>query len=65
MLFRSFFNEQKQVHFYTASSDERDAVIANSYGQGTSFASLSAQPSSASPRSGGWGYRFEGVAWYV
>ena len=60
-----FFNVQKQVHFYTSSADERDAVIANSYATGTSYASLSGNGASSEPSGSGWGYRYEGVAWFV
>ena len=60
MLFRS-----KQVHFYTSSADERDAVIANSYAKGTSYSSLSGNGASSEPSGSGWGYRYEGVAWSV
>ena len=60
-----FFNVQKQVHFYTSSADERDAVIANSYDRGTSYASLSGNAARSEPSGSGWGYRYEGVAWYV
>jgi|688.fasta_scaffold98898_2 hypothetical protein len=51
------------VHFYTTNSAERDSVIANSYGKGVGFADLSANPQAKDPLTGGWGYRYEGVAY--
>lgn len=51
------------VHFYTTNSSERDSVIANSYGNGVSFSELSANPQAKDPITGGWGYRYEGVAY--
>jgi hypothetical protein len=51
------------VHFYTTNSAERDSVIANSYGKGIGFADLSANPQAKDPVTGGWGYRYEGVAY--
>ncbi len=51
------------VHFYTTNSSERDSVIANSYGKGVGFADLSANPQAKDLITGGWGYRYEGVAY--
>jgi alpha-tubulin suppressor-like RCC1 family protein len=51
------------VHFYTTSDTERDNVIKNSYASGIAYADLSTNPQSKDPITGGWGYRFEGVAY--
>ena len=58
-----FFNPSKQVHFYTASTQERDNVIRASVGE-SYLANLSAA-ANAPLLSGGMGYRYEGVAWYT
>lgn len=52
------------VHFYTTSEVERDNVIKNSYASGIGYADLSANPQSKDPiTGGGWGYRYESVAY--
>jgi hypothetical protein len=58
-----FFNAGKGVHFYTASAEERDNVIRQSIGAG--YVGQLDQARNAALIPGGWGYRFEGVAWYV
>lgn len=58
-----FYNQRSGVHLYTPDAGERDSVIRNSYGEGTSFEKLRANPSSADPLTGGWGYKFEGIAY--
>ena len=50
-------------HFFTNSEAERDSVIGNSYAPGVNYASLSGNPTPPDPITGGWGYRFEGVAY--
>ena len=51
------------VHFYTTSDAERDNVIKQSYGSNTSYSDLSANPQAKDPITGGWGYKYEGVAY--
>jgi hypothetical protein len=51
------------VHFYTTNESERDSVISNSYGKSVSFTDLSINPQAKDPITGGWGYRYEGVAY--
>jgi hypothetical protein len=51
------------VHFYTTSESERDNVIKQSYGTSISYSDLSNNPQSKDPITGGWGYRYEGVAY--
>ena len=51
------------VHFYTASDAERDNVIKQSYGSSATYADLSANPQAKDPITGGWGYKYEGVAY--
>jgi hypothetical protein len=58
-----FYNRRSGVHLYTPDAGERDSVIRNSYGEGTSYEKLRANPSSADPLTGGWGYKFEGIAY--
>ena len=58
-----FYNQRSGVHFYTPDEGERDNVILNSYGAGTSYEKLKANPASIDPLTGGWGYTFEGIAY--
>jgi len=58
-----FFNVNKGVHFYTASNAERDNVILQS--NGASHVGRLDQASSAPLLNGGWGYKYEGVSWYI
>ena len=58
-----FYNQRSGVHFYTPDEGERDNVILNSYGAGTSYEKLKANPASIDPLTGGWGYSFEGIAY--
>jgi len=58
-----FFNVEKGVHFYTISTEERDNVIRNSVG--AAYVGQLDQARNAALIQGGWGYRFEGTAWYV
>ena len=58
-----FFNVEKGVHFYTISTEERDNVIRNSVG--AAYVGQLDQARNAALLQGGWGYRFEGTAWYV
>lgn len=50
-------------HFYTNSEAERDSIIGNSYAPGVNYASLNGSSVVPDPITGGWGYRFEGVAY--
>ena len=58
-----FFNPSKGVHFYTASSEERDTVIRRSVGD--AYVGQLDQAAQAPLLNGGWGYRYEGLAWFV
>jgi len=58
-----FYNQRSGVHFYTPDAAERDNVIRNSYGAGASYEKLQADPRSADPLTGGWGYKLEGTAY--
>ncbi|MEB3171972.1 MAG: hypothetical protein VKK43_11425 [Synechococcaceae cyanobacterium] len=59
-VYRFYKNE---VHFYTNSVAERNSVIANSYAAGVTYTKLSSNPSGYDPITGGWGYRYEGIAY--
>jgi hypothetical protein len=58
-----FYNVNKGVHFYTASSDERDTVIRQSIG--ANYVGRLDQANNAPLINGGWGYKYEGVSWYI
>jgi hypothetical protein len=58
-----FYNQRSGVYLYTPDAGERDSVIRNSYGEGTSYEKLRANSSSADPLTGGWGYKYEGIAY--
>jgi len=59
-VYRFYKNE---VHFYTNNVAERNSVIANSYAAGITYTQLSSNPSGYDPITGGWGYRYEGIAY--
>jgi len=58
-----FYNVNKGVHFYTASNAERDNVILQS--NGASFVGRLDVVSNAPLLNGGWGYKYEGIGWYI
>lgn len=69
-----FFNATRGDHFYSSSLVEAKSVIANSLGaqyatdswiSSTSDAIKAGVTSTPAPLATGWGYSFEGVAWYV
>ena len=70
-----FFNSTKGVHFYSSSSNEVKSVIANSNGSQYATDSWIASTAEAlksnplvdvpNPLSTGWGYKFEGIAWFA
>ena len=69
-----FYNQKKGVHFYSSSMEETKSVIANSLGSqyatdrwitSTSNALRSGFDSTPAPLANGWGYEFEGIAWYA
>ena len=57
-----FYNEFKKVHFYSANASEANNVIANSLGDGYDINNAMNQDNLLS---NGWGYVYEGIAWYV
>ena len=57
-----FYHPEKDVHFYTASEDEANGIIAKSIGNDYS---LDNARGVFNLMSDGWGYVYEGVAWYV
>jgi hypothetical protein len=57
-----FYQPDKGVHFYSSSELEANIVIANSIGQGYSLENAAGIDNLLF---GGWGYIYEGVAWYV
>ena len=57
-----FFNPSKGVHFYTASEAEANNVITESLGDGYDLSN--ALNGSDNLLANGWGYVYEGIAWY-
>ena len=57
-----FYNRDRGTHFYSASVAESNNVIFNSLGKG--FDLQNAQ-NNDNLLANGWGYIYEGVAWYV
>lgn len=57
-----FYNRGKGIHFYSASDVEANNIIANSLGSGFDL-SNALKEDDLLP--GGWGYIYEGAAWYV
>ena len=59
---RRFYNPGKGIHFYSASDAEANNIIANSLGSGFDL-SNALKVDDLLPN--GWGYIYEGTAWYV
>ena len=59
---RRFYNPGKGIHFYSASDTEANNIIANSLGSGFDL-SNALKVDDLLPN--GWGYIYEGAAWYV
>ena len=57
-----FYNPGKGIHFYSASDAEANNVIANSLGSGFDLSNAQKEDDLLP---GGWGYIYEGTAWYV
>ena len=57
-----FYNRGKGIHFYSASDAEANNIIANSLGSGYDL-SNALKEDDLLPN--GWGYVYEGAAWYV
>ena len=57
-----FYNPDKGIHFYTASEAEANNVISNSLGSGFDISNALQENDLLSH---GWGYIYEGVAWYA
>ena len=57
-----FYNQAKGVHFYSASTEEANTVITESLGDGYDLNNALNQSNLID---GGWGYVYEGSAWYV
>ena len=57
-----FYNPGKGIHFYSASDAEANNIIANSLGSGYDL-SNARNKDTLLPT--GWGYIYEGAAWYV
>lgn len=51
------------VHFYTSEDSERDSVIHHSYGDSVSYNKEGDSTTSPDLITGGWGYRYEGIAY--
>ena len=58
-----FYHQENGVHFYSASLDEVRNVITMS--SGTQYANDLDAAMNAPLKDGGWGYQFEGTAWFV
>lgn len=58
-----FYHQENGVHFYSASLDEVRNVITMS--SGTEYANDLDAAMNAPLKDGGWGYQFEGTAWFV
>ena len=57
-----FYHPEKDVHFFTASESEANGVIAKSIGNSYN---LDNARGVLNLTDDGWGYIYEGVAWYV
>ena len=57
-----FYNRGRGIHFYSASDAEANNIIANSLGSGYDL-SNALKEDDLLPN--GWGYIYEGAAWYV
>ena len=57
-----FYHPEREVHFFTASESEANNVIAKSIGNNFN---LDNARGVLNPMGDGWGYVYEGVAWYV
>lgn len=57
-----FYNPGRGIHFYSASETEANNVIANSLGSGYTLDNAKQEDNLLS---NGWGYIYEGIAWYV
>ena len=57
-----FYNPERDVHFYTASESEANGIIAKSIGNNYNLANARGV---FNLMDDGWGYVYEGVAWYV
>ena len=57
-----FYHQERGVHFYTANEIEAENVIAKSLGSGYSLNNAEGERDLLD---NGWGYRYEGVAWYA
>ena len=57
-----FYNPGKGIHFYSASEAEANNIIANSLGSGFDL-NNALKEDDLLPN--GWGYIYEGIAWYV
>jgi len=57
-----FYNPDKGIHFYSASDAEANNVISNSLGSGFDISNALQENDLLSY---GWGYIYEGVAWYA
>ena len=57
-----FYNPGKGIHFYSASDAEANNVISNSLGSGFDLSNAQKEDELLPD---GWGYIYEGTAWYV
>ena len=57
-----FYNPGRGIHFYSASEVEANNVIANSLGEDYTLDNAFNEDNLLP---GGWGYVYEGIAWYV
>ena len=57
-----FYNPGRGIHFYSASESEANNVIAKSLGDGYTLENAKQEDNLLS---NGWGYIYEGIAWYV
>jgi len=57
-----FYHPQNDTHFYTASITEADNIITKSIGKGYSVEDAHGNDDFLKES---WGYRYEGIAWYV
>ena len=57
-----FYHAEKGVHFYSSNDIEANIVISNSVGKNYSLENAIGVDNVLE---GGWGYIYEGVAWYV
>ena len=57
-----FYNRDRGIHFYSASESEANNVILNSLGEGYNLSNAIKEDNL---KPDGWGYIYEGIAWYV